>query len=78
VLRVAKALKLAGTITLISLALFAGEAGAQASLKPELELAAEVRAIAQACRELQPDPAGPCRARGHGRQRLVGTERRGQ
>jgi hypothetical protein len=39
------------------LALFAGEAGAQAPLKPELERAAEVRALAQACREFQPELA---------------------
>jgi hypothetical protein len=41
----------------LTLALLAGEAGAQASLKPELKRAAEARAMAQACRELRPELA---------------------
>jgi hypothetical protein len=41
----------------LTLALLSGEAGAQASLKPELERAAEARAMAQACRELRPELA---------------------
>jgi len=50
-------MKLAGAITLIGLSLLATVAGAQVPLKPELELAAEVQALAQACRELQPELA---------------------
>jgi hypothetical protein len=41
----------------VALALFCAEAGAQAPLKPELERAAEARAMAQACRELRPELA---------------------
>jgi hypothetical protein len=57
VLRVAKAVELAGAIALIGLSLLATVAEAQVPLKPELELAAEVQALAQACRELQPELA---------------------
>jgi hypothetical protein len=57
VLRVAKAVELAGAIALIGLSLLATVAEAQVPLKAELELAAEVQALAQACRELQPELA---------------------
>jgi hypothetical protein len=42
---------------LTGLSLLAAVVGAQVSLKPELERAAEVRAMAEACRELQPELA---------------------
>jgi hypothetical protein len=42
---------------LTGLSLLTVVAGAQVSLKPELERAAEVRAMAEACRELQPELA---------------------
>jgi len=44
-------------VVFIALMLLAGKAGAQETLKPELERAAEVRAMAGACRELQPELA---------------------
>jgi hypothetical protein len=48
---------LLGAIALTGLSLLAAVVGAQVSLKPELERAAEVRAMAEACRELQPELA---------------------
>ena len=44
-------------VIFIALMLLAGKVGAQGTLKPELERAAEVRAMAGACRELQPELA---------------------
>ena len=41
----------------LALALLCGEAGAQVPLKPELERAAEARAMAQACRQSRPELA---------------------
>ena len=44
-------------VAAVALALSSGWASAQAPLKPELERAAEARALVQACRELRPELA---------------------